>query len=125
MGNADAAEQLEAAKAECVRLEQELESVKGDLDERMLHADHLAAKYWARLRVAEREVVRLRALIPEPTLTVDDAEVESLARALYEEGTGEDNLMTSVFRDRWLRRARRMLEATRNPEFPVPEGGNQ
>jgi hypothetical protein len=65
MGANDDREMLVAAKAECVRLERENATLRADLDARFEHSDHQSAKYYRRMRDAERRGGELREQLAE------------------------------------------------------------
>jgi hypothetical protein len=69
MGIFDTSEQLEAAKAEVVRLEHRV----AELTEVLSDADHVSAKYWRRMVEAQTERERLKVELAE-TKRVDDEE---------------------------------------------------
>jgi hypothetical protein len=79
MGANDDREMLVAAKAECVRLERENAKLRADLDARFEHSDHQSAKYYRRMRDAERAGDRLREQLAEA-----NAEVETRRSAVDE-----------------------------------------
>ena len=104
-----AVERLQAERDEVCALRDENARLRADLDAGFAASDHLSAKYYQRMRDAERqagvEVVKDSGKSLHLTPELDTR----LAHLLYEDGTGEDKLDTSIYREQWVRKARLML----------------
>lgn len=99
MGVNDAAEQLEVAKQEMVKLERENAELRRDLDAGFAESDHLSAKYYQRMRAAEKEMQSRELHHFEAEQALEKAEAVMLAIADATSGRGDGPSDIEMVRD--------------------------